>query len=139
MRYLIDTSALVRVMRRQVSSHWYEQVARGLVAICEPVLTEALTIAGANDFDEIEAELTALYPWVAVPDDAWDQVRELRRALAKHSAHRALSVADYLVVATGRRAKLTVLHEDKDFELVGRVFPEFRQQRISSAPATDEQ
>ena len=138
MNYLIDTSALVRVMRRQVDPRWRELVARGLIAVCEPVLTETLTIAGVNDFDEIEAELTALYPWVAVPGDAWDQVRELRRALAKVSAHRALSVADYLVVATGRRAKLTVLHEDKDFELVARVFPEFRQQRISSAPPPDE-
>lgn len=133
MNYLIDTSALVRVMRRQVSPHWYEQVARGLVAVCEPVLTEALTIAGTNDFDEIESELMALYPWVPVPDDAWDQIRDLRRALAKHSAHGALSVADYLVVATGRRANLTVLHEDKDFELVARVVPEFSQERISVA------
>ncbi len=39
MKYLIDTSALVRILRRQVDDQWHDVVARGLVAICEPVIT----------------------------------------------------------------------------------------------------
>ena len=46
MKYLIDTSALVRILRRQVDQTWHEQVTHGVVAICDPVLTEALTIKG---------------------------------------------------------------------------------------------
>lgn len=45
MRYLIHTSALVRLMRRQVDQQWHKSVARGLVAICDPVLVEALHFA----------------------------------------------------------------------------------------------
>jgi predicted nucleic acid-binding protein len=128
--YLIDTSALVRVLRRQVDEHWHEQVARGLVAICDPVLTETLTIADAKQYARVEAALRDAYPWVPVPDDAWDIVTAVRRDLATKSMHQGLSVADHLVVATAIRLKLTVLHEDADFETVAGMVPQLRQERI---------
>jgi hypothetical protein len=49
------------------------------------------------------------------------------------SAHQGLSVADYLVVATGMRTTLVVLHEDADFETVARIIPDFQQERIGAA------
>lgn len=133
MSYLIDTSALVRVLRRQVDESWYELVRRGLIAICEPVVTETLTIANAKNYQRVEEDLRDAYPWVAVPDGAWDQVRSVRRTLAARSAHQGLSVADYLVVATALGQRLTLLHEDADFETVARVLPELRQQRITGS------
>jgi len=132
----MDTGALVSVLRGQAGAHWYEHMMRGLVAVCEPVLTETLAIADVHDFEQIEADLAALCPVVPVPGDVWDQVRALRRALAEHSAHR-MPLADYLLVVTGRRAGLTVLHENESFEQVARVITDFRQQRISR-PATPE-
>lgn len=132
MRFLIDTSALVRVLRRQVDGQWHDQVTRGLVAICDPVVTEGLAIADAKAYTRIEEGLRAAYPWVPVPDDAWDIVATLRRELARHSAHQGLSVADYLVAATAIRLKLTVLHEDADFETAARLVPQLKQQRISA-------
>jgi len=130
-RYLIDTSALVRVIRRQVDPHWDEQTGHGVVAVCEPVLIETLTIAGAKHYDQLEDELLNTYPWVPVPERAWDSARAVRRALAAQSTHQGLSVADHLVVATARHHGLTVLHDDADFETVGRIVPDFRQERIS--------
>jgi hypothetical protein len=131
--YLIDTSALVRVLRRQVDQTWHELVKRGLIAICEPVITETLTIANAKNYQRVEDDLRDAYPWVAVPDDAWDAVRSVRRELAARSAHQGLSVADYLVVATALRQRLTLVHEDADFETVARIVPELRQQRITGS------
>jgi hypothetical protein len=130
-RYLIDTSALVRVIRRQVDPRWDEQTGHGLVAVCEPVLMETLTIAGAKDYERLEDELLDTYPWVPVHERAWDSARAVRRALAAQSAHQGLSVADHLVVATAQHHGLTVLHDDADFETVGRIVPEFRQERIT--------
>ncbi len=124
-------SALVRIVRRQVDQHWHEQVARGLVAICDPVLVEALTIADAKAYSRVEEALRDAYPWVPVPDDAWDIVTAVRRDLAARSVHQGLSVADHLVVATAVRLKLTVLHEDADFETVARIVPQLKQHRIS--------
>jgi len=129
-KYLVDTSALVRILRRQVDDHWHDQVTRGLVAICDPVLVETLTIADAKAYTRIEDALREAYPWVPVPDDAWDIVTSVRRELATKSVHQGLSVADHLVVATAIRLKLTVLHEDTDFETAAKMIPQLKQQRI---------
>jgi predicted nucleic acid-binding protein len=129
--YLVDTSALVRIVRRQADPHWDEAVRAGHLALCEPVLTETLTIADAKSCDRVEAELRAAYPWVPVVDDVWTVVASVRRELAMHSQHHGLSVADHLVVATAIRLKLVVLHADADFETVGRIVPQLRQERIT--------
>lgn len=131
MTYLIDTSALVRVLRRRAAPHWYEYIERGLVAICEPVVTETLTMADTKAYQRVEADLHDAYPWVPVPDDVWDVVRATRRELAAHSQHQGLSVADYLVVATALRRKLVVLHQDADFETVARLVPDLQQEGLT--------
>jgi predicted nucleic acid-binding protein len=41
-------------------------------------------------------------------------------------------VADLVIAATAIRLKLTVLHEDRDFETVARFVPELQQQRVSA-------
>lgn len=139
MTYLIDTSALVRVIRRQAAQHWLDQIERGTVAICEPVVVETLTMADAKSYQRVEDGLRGTYPWVWVPDDVWDLVGATRRELAAHSQHQGLSVADHLVVATALRHKLTVLHEDGDFEAVARFVPLFQQERLSSSPPAPDQ
>jgi len=130
--YLVDTSALVRIVRRQADQRWVEAVWAGQVALCEPVLTEALTMADAKSYDRVEAELRDAYPWVPVVDDVWSMVAAIRRELALRSQHQGLSVADHLVVATAIRLKLVVLHEDNDFETVSRVVPQLRQERLTA-------
>lgn len=134
MRYLIDTSALVRLLRHQVDEAWHDTVARGLVAICEPVVTETLTIARATEYQRVLSDLLDTYPCVAVPDNAWDTVRRVGGRLAERSCHQGLSVADHLVVATAIHHRLAVLHEDADFATAATVVPELRQQRISDGP-----
>jgi predicted nucleic acid-binding protein len=129
-KYLIDTSALVRILRRQVDKSWYEQVEHGVVAICDPVLTEALVIAAAGEYERVKKTLLAVYPWVAVPDRAWDTVLATQAQLAARSQHQGLSVADYLVVATALHNQLVILHEDADFSAAAAVVPAIRQQRI---------
>ena len=131
MKYLIDTSALVRMVRRQVEPHWSDLAARGLIAICDPVLVETLTIADAKAYDRVERGLRDLYPWVPVPDDAWQVVRAVRQELASHSAPQGFSVADHLVAATAIRLKLVVLHQDADFETAARLVPQLNQERIT--------
>ena len=133
MTYLADTSAVVRIGRRQVADEWRELVTRGLVAICEPVLCEALTIADKAKYGSAELELKSSYSWVPVPDNVWSLVGTIRRELAERSVHQGISVADYLIVATAIKSKLVLLHEDGDFETVARFVPQLQQQRISDS------
>lgn len=132
--FLVDTSALVRIQRKQVDPGWDELGDRGLLVVCEPVLAETLVIASARDYVRVEGWIRQQYPWVAVPDNIWDMVAAVRRELAPHSAHQGVSVADLLVAATAIRLKLEVLHEDADFETIGRFVPELRQRRVSVGP-----
>ncbi len=134
MRYLADTSALVRIYRRQAAEPWYDYADRGLIAISEPALIEVLTLADAQNYLRVEDEFRDGYPWAGTPDGIWQLVTAIRHELVKPSAYQGVSVADLVIAATAIRLKLAVLHEDGDFETIARHVPELRQQRISADP-----
>ena len=136
MNYLVDTSALVRILRRQVDVSWHEQVTHGMVAICDPVLTEALTVARTSEYQRVRADLLAIYPWVPVPDRAWETISSVQAQLAAKSQHQGLSVADHLVVATALHHHLTILHEDADFATAAEIVHDIRQQRVMAGTAS---
>ena len=46
---------------------------------------------------------------------------ELQFALAARGHHRAPSIPDLLIAATAELVELTVLHVDKDFELIAEL------------------
>lgn len=50
-----------------------------------------------------------------------DRAIEIQMFLADRGQHRAPSIPDLLVAATGELAGLTVLHVDKDFDLIASV------------------
>jgi hypothetical protein len=50
-----------------------------------------------------------------------DRAVEVQLLLADHGQHRAPSIPDLLIDATAELAGLTVLHLDKDFELIADV------------------
>ena len=136
MNYLVDSSALVRILRRQVDVSWHEQVTHGMVAICDPVLTEALTVARTSEYQRVRADLLAIYPWVPVPDRAWETISSVQAQLAAKSQHQGLSVADHLVVATALHHHLTILHEDADFATAAEIVHDIRQQRVMAGTAS---
>jgi predicted nucleic acid-binding protein len=130
--YLVDTSALVRLVRREADPAWHELEDRGLLSVCEPVLAETLLIADTKSYVEMEQALLDLYVPVTIPDGVWELCKAIRHELAPHSAHRGLSVADLVIAATAVRLKLIVLHEDADYETISRFMPELQQHRISA-------
>ncbi len=50
-----------------------------------------------------------------------DRAVGIQAALAERGQHRAPSVPDLLIAATAELASLTVLHVDKDFELIAEL------------------
>ena len=46
---------------------------------------------------------------------------EVQQALADVGHHRAPSIPDLLIAATAELSRLTVLHVDKDFELIAEI------------------
>jgi predicted nucleic acid-binding protein len=135
-KYLVDTSALVRLLRRDASPGWYELRDRGLISICEPVLAETLVTADAKNYSQLEEFLSGSYLLVTIPESVWDMTSAIRRELGPRSAHHGLSVADLVVAATAISLKLTVLHEDADYETVRRFVPQLHERRLSAGPET---
>ena len=50
-----------------------------------------------------------------------DRALEVQSALAERGRHRAPSIPDLLIAATAELADLTVLHLDKDVELIAEL------------------
>ena len=50
-----------------------------------------------------------------------DRAVEVQSALAERGQHRGPSIPDLLIAATAELAELTVLHVDKDFELIAQL------------------
>jgi predicted nucleic acid-binding protein len=134
MRYLVDTSALTRIMRKQADPGWDEIEDRGLLSVCEPVLAETLLIANSSNYATTEQEINNRFIQVTIPEGVWELVAAIRRHLVPRGAHRGLSVADLVIAATAIRLKLEVLHEDADYETVARFMPELQQRRLSLGP-----
>jgi predicted nucleic acid-binding protein len=122
-RWLIDKSALVRLSESPDASEWRVRIDRGLVRISTvTVLEVGFSARSAEDL----AQQWRRPPLAAMPIEyltARVEARavEVQRLLAQRGQHRAASIPDLIIAATAELAGLTVLHVDKDFELIADV------------------
>lgn len=135
-RYLIDSSALWRVMRdRTLRSAWSEVISAGVVGSCHPQRTEFRR--SARDLDEYEqmtGMFEALYPDVPVPKTAWQWVESAQYRLLRAGAHRAMSCVDLLICATAAVRGLVVLHDDNEFGTGARHLSDLSEHTVHEAP-----
>lgn len=118
--WLIDKSALARLDRSPDAELWADRITRGLVRIATVTRLEiGYSARSAADLDAITGTVpvAALLVEHSTPLIEERAVR-IQRQLAEHGHHRAASLADILIAATAELARLTVLHVDKDFELI---------------------
>ena len=121
--WLIDTSALARLALTTEASAWTERIERGLVRIS--TVTRLEIGYSARSGPELRAA-THRPPLASMPVEYQtpaieDRAIEVQLRLADLGHHRAPSVADLIVAATAELAGLTVLHLDKDFEMIAEV------------------
>lgn len=120
--FLVDTSALIRFYRGQSGAEWDQTVCSGLVGLCEPVRQEYLrAVGGRPAYYEAEGLLHETFPYYAMRDSAWEDASALQRDLADRGWHQCASPVDLLVAVTAQHYKLTVLHQDADFEVIARI------------------
>ncbi|MET9722881.1 PIN domain nuclease [Streptomyces zaomyceticus] len=130
--YLIDTSAYVHLGIDPAAHRRLDaEIETGAVGMCEATRTEILFSAvSADDRDEIDEDLTAVFAPVRVPKDAWRWVETAQYKLTQKGQHRAAGVVDLLLCATAVHHGLTILHRDNDFATVARVLKEVEQQDV---------
>ncbi len=121
--WLIDKSALVRLAASPDAATWATRIQRGLVRISTLTRLEiGFSARSANDL----RQSTTRPPLASIPVEYLtlkieDRAVAIQLALADLGQHRGPSIPDLLIAATAESAGLTVLHLDKDFELIAKV------------------
>jgi predicted nucleic acid-binding protein len=121
--WLIDKSALVRLEVSADAAQWAARIERGLIRIATVTLLEAGYSARSGP--DLRAELRRP-PLAAMPVEHQtpaieNRAVEILTLLADRGQHRAPSIPDLIIAATAELAGLTVLHLDKDFELIAGI------------------
>jgi len=122
-RWLIDKSALVRLSDSPDAADWISRVDRGLVRIATVTVLEVGF--SARSADDLRAKLRRP-PVSAMPVEyATPRIEaraiEVQELLAGQGHHRGPSVPDLIIAATAELAGLSLLHVDKDFELIAQL------------------
>jgi len=119
-RFLLDTSALVRILRNaQVRQRWEPQITAGLVAVCPVVELEiGRTARSKVDREEILDLLGAAFIWVPMPDRVFVRAVEVQAALTGRGTYRSANAVDLLVAGAAELQGLTLVHYDHDFDQV---------------------
>jgi predicted nucleic acid-binding protein len=121
-QFLIDTSALARLVRPGAESFgWDQAVAAGLVAVCP--ITELEFFYSARSADRANGihDMRAIFGWVPVHDRAQVRAWEVQGDLTAKGQHRSAGPVDLVVAATAELHGLTLLHHDRDFSVIAAV------------------
>jgi predicted nucleic acid-binding protein len=118
--WLVDKSALVRLAASPDAAEWASRIQRGLVRIT--TVTRLEVGYSARSGPDLRAGLRQP-PVSAMPVEYLtpvieDRAVEVLTLLADRGQHRAPSIPDLLIAATAELAGLTILHYDKDFDLI---------------------
>lgn len=121
--WLIDRSALVRLGVSPDAKVWADRIQRGLVRITS--VTRLEVGYSARSAGDLRASMRqpplSTMPVEYLTPAIEDRAMAVQGLLADRGQHRAPSVPDLLLAATGELADLTVLHVDKDFDLIAEV------------------
>jgi predicted nucleic acid-binding protein len=118
--WLIDKSALVRLGESADAGEWAGRIQRGLVRIATVTRLEVGYSARSGEQARrgLRTAPVGAMPVEYLTPAIEDRAVEVQLLLADHGKHRAPSIPDLVIAATAELAGLTVLHVDKDFELI---------------------
>jgi len=121
--WLIDKSALVRLGDSPHSEEWAGRLERGLVRITTVTRLEIGYSArsAAQARSAFSTPPISAMPVEYLTPAIEDRALEVQLMLASKGHHRAPSIPDLLIAATAELAGLSVLHLDKDFDLIAEL------------------
>ncbi|WP_109474823.1 PIN domain nuclease [Ornithinimicrobium cavernae] len=121
--WLIDKSALVRLADSPDAQEWAARIQRGLIRVTN--VTRLEIGYSARSEDDARSMFTkppvAAMPVEYLTRTIEDRALEVQILLAGKCLHRAPSIPDLIIAAAAELAGLTVLHLDKDFDLIASI------------------
>lgn len=136
--WLIDKSALIRLGSSPDAAEWANRIERGLVRITTVTRLEAGYSARSRQDLRMGFQRPPLSstPVEYLSPAIEDRAVEVLALLADRGQHRAPSIPDLIIAATAELAGLTVLHLDKDFDLIAEITGQ-PVERLNVAAAAD--
>ena len=121
MLYLVDKSAFEQQRHSSAADDTLRALAReNALATCEIVALEMLYSARSlADYEQRWADLQAL-PWLPVTQAVMTRALGTQRLLAARGQHRR-PIPDLVIAAAAAEHDATVLHYDRDFDLIAAV------------------
>jgi hypothetical protein len=121
--WLIDKSALARISISPDAAEWAGRIERGLVRIATVTRLEVGYSArsGHDARAGFRQPPLSSMPVEYLTPAIEDRAVEVLMLLADRGQHRAPSIPDLIIAATAELAGLTVLHLDKDFEVIADI------------------
>jgi predicted nucleic acid-binding protein len=118
--WLIDKSALVRLSASTDAETWADRIGRGLVHITTVTLLEVgYSARTARDLRNASSQPPlSLMPVEYLTSTLEQRATEVQASLADLGQHRAPGIPDLLIAAVAEHADHTLLHLDKDFEII---------------------
>jgi predicted nucleic acid-binding protein len=121
--WLVDKSALVRLGDSPDAAAWAQRIERGLVRI---TTVTRLEVGYSARSGQDARSLFASPPLAAMPVEYLtpaieDRAVDIQLLLAGQGQHRAPSIPDVIIAAAAELAGLTVLHLDKDFDIIADI------------------
>ena len=121
--WLIDKSAFNRLAASPDAPEWINRANQGLIKIS--TITRLEIGYSARSAAELRADLTrpplSLLPVEYLRPAIEDRAVQVQALLADRGQHRAPSIPDLIIAATAELNNLTVLHLDKDFDLIAAI------------------
>jgi predicted nucleic acid-binding protein len=122
-QWLADKSALVRFGDSPDADSWAHRIERGLVRI---TTVTRLEVGYSARSGQDARSLFTRPPLSAMPVEYLtpaieDRAVEVQLLLAGQGQHRAPSIPDLIIAAAAELAGLTLLHLDKDFDLIAGI------------------
>jgi predicted nucleic acid-binding protein len=121
--WIMDKSAYHRLLGSPDTDLWLARIGRGLVRVAAVTLLEmGFSARSGTDWREsILRPPISLLPIEFTTPTMENRAIEVQGLLAERGHHRAVKVPDLLIAAAGELGGLTVLHVDKDFDLIAGV------------------
>jgi predicted nucleic acid-binding protein len=121
MLFLVDESAFEQRQHSEFAHRELEALAaENLLATCGVVALELLhSTRGSRDYEARRVALEA-FVWLPVNDTVMRAALDIQRRLAGRGQHRR-PIPDLLIAATALVHRATVLHYDRDFDLIAEV------------------
>ncbi len=84
-------------------------------------MLELIRLSASERRAQAVAERLSAFEPIDMPGGLWGDARQIQLSLADNGDHRRVPPADLLLAAAARRAAVTLVHYDRDYERIAAV------------------